>query len=107
MGYPPQFTGMANFQLAFDRLLRSTAKDYKHYYKHLFQAYGATLNEHLRALIDEVKRGVYTPSPPTLVFLPKKSGILRPLTLLAFQDLLLYQAILNVIASQMEAEQTK
>ena len=37
--------------------------------------------------------------------MPKKSGILRPLTLLSFRDLIVYQSIINIIADRMKPEQ--
>jgi hypothetical protein len=63
------------------------------------------LNEYNKELIASIAQGSYRPASSTLVFQPKASGILRPLTLLSFRDLVVYQAIVNVIADKMKPEQ--
>ncbi len=107
MGYPRAFLTLKNFELAFTRIVRSSHLDYKYYYRHLFQSYNIGLSGNLKAIISDIRDGTYRPSRPTLVFLPKKSGILRPLTLLSFTDLIVYQAIANVIADKMRAVQAE
>jgi hypothetical protein len=72
-----------------------------------FSSYNLALRENLSDLIDDVKRGTYAPEKPTVVYQPKKSGILRPLTLLSLQDLIVYQAIVNRIAVAFQSEQKK
>lgn len=105
MAYPRSFLSVHNFRLAFDRIVRSTHKDYKAFYSHLFQSYSVSLDANINVLKDEIMRGSYQPAQPTLVFIPKKSGILRPLTLLSFRDLIVYQAIVNVVAQKMQRVQ--
>ena len=73
----------------------------------MFASYSLSFHENLSCIIHDIKRGAYTPGTPTIVFHPKKSGVLRPLTLLNFRDLIVYQAIVNVVASKMKAEQGK
>jgi hypothetical protein len=105
VGYPRSFLTQKNFELAFSRIVKSSHYDYKYYYRHLFQGYYIGLAENLKAIIFDIRSGTYQPTSPTLVFLPKKSGILRPLTLLSFTDLIVYQAIANVVADKMKAVQ--
>jgi hypothetical protein len=47
---------------------------------------------------DELMRGIYEPTHSTKLLLPKKSGILRPYTILTVEDQIVYQAMVNVIA---------
>src|SRR5690242_21584299 len=105
MPLPPHFLRLSNFQLAFQRLLRGANKDYKLFYTHLFPSYNLALDQHLRDLISDIRNGRFRPDPPTLVFQPKKSGVLRPLTLLSLKDLIVYQALVNEIAVVFEREQ--
>ncbi len=107
MPLPRDFLGIENFRLAFWRIVKSSKKDYKQYYRHSFQSYSLSLDENLTAIITQIRRGVYEPSAPTIVFHPKKSGVLRPLTLLTFKDLIVYQAVVNIVADKMMVVQEK
>ncbi len=107
MALPREFLSLNNFSLAFWRIVKSSKQDYKQYYRHIFPSYSLSLSENLMYLIGDIKRGRYAPDNPTIIFHPKKSGVLRPLTLLSFRDLIVYQAIVNVVASKMRAEQKK
>ena len=107
MALPARFLRLSNFQLAFQRILRGGNKDYKRFYRHLFSSYNLALDDNLRDLIDDVKTGRFHPDPTTLVFQPKKTGVLRPLTLLSLKDLIVYQAIVNEVAIAFEQEQQK
>lgn len=107
MAFPHNFISMANFELAFTRVVRGQNKEYKNLFRHLFPSYQLGLRENLQDLISDIKTGRYQPSPATVVFQPKKSGILRPLRLLTLQDQIVYQAIANVIAIAFKPEQDK
>jgi hypothetical protein len=107
MAYPHSFISMANLDLAFTRVVRGQNKEYKKLFRHLYQSYQLGLQENLQDLINDIKLGRYEPSPATVVFQPKKSGILRPLRLLTLQDQIVYQAIANVIAVAFKPEQDK
>ena len=107
MVLPRSFLNLENFSLAFWRIAKSTKLDYKQYYRHIFSSYSLSLSDNLKFLLGDIKRGTYAPRTPTIVFHPKKSGVLRPLTLLSFRDLIVYQAIVNVIAAKMKVEQKK
>ncbi|MCA9640579.1 MAG: hypothetical protein KC492_07775 [Myxococcales bacterium] len=107
MAYPRQFLSESNFMLAFTRLVRSGNKEYKHYYRHLLQAYGLALEKNLADLRAAIRDGRFRPSRPLVVYQPKKSLILRPLTLLSVTDLIVYQAIANVIAEKFFEEQQR
>jgi hypothetical protein len=56
-------------------------------------------------LIDELRqrllRGFYEPDHSCKLLVPKKSGILRPYTILTVQDQIVYQALVNVVAERM------
>ena len=105
MNLPRDFLRYENFELAFTRIVRGGNKEYKAFYRHLFPSYNLALRENLKDLIEEVRRGTFEPERPTVVYQPKKSGILRPLTLLSLRDLIVYQAIVNRVAVSFEEEQ--
>jgi len=105
MELPRDFLRYDNFELAFTRIVRGGNKEYKAFYRHLFPSFNLALRENLKDLIEELRRGTFEPEKPTVVYQPKKSGILRPLTLLSLRDLIVYQAILNRIAVSFEDEQ--
>jgi hypothetical protein len=107
MDLPRDFLSYNNFDLAFDRIVRGGNKEYKQYYRHLFPSYNLALKENLNDLIGDLRRGTFKPEKPTVVYQPKKSGVLRPLTLLTLSDLIVYQAILNRVAASFEDEQQK
>jgi hypothetical protein len=107
MSYPRAFLRLDNFQLAFTRIVRAGNKEYKQFYRHLFPSYGLSVEQNLNDLISRLKNGSYSPGSPTVVYQPKKSGVLRPLTLLPLEDLIVYQAITNVIAAAFEEDQKK
>lgn len=107
MGYPRKFTKYRNFEIAFLQIARGGNKEYKKFYRHLFPSYNLALKENLDDLIQDIRKGTFEPTTPALVFLPKKSGILRPISLLSLHDLIVYQAIVNVIADKFKEEQNK
>jgi hypothetical protein len=107
MAYPRRFISTGNFDLAFTRVVRGQNKEYKTLFRHLYPSYRLGLGENLQDLIADIKTGRYEPSPATVVFQPKQSGILRPLRLLTLQDQIVYQAIANVIAVAFKPEQDK
>jgi Reverse transcriptase (RNA-dependent DNA polymerase) len=94
-----QFTSLVNFRLAFQRLVRGQNREYRSFFRHLFPSYQIALERNLKNLIEEIRTGRYDPSAATCVFQPKKSGILRPLRLLALEDQIVYQAIINILAN--------
>src|SRR5258708_2972037 len=107
MRLPSKFLSYQNFALAYARIVRGSNKDYKRFYKHQFPSYGLSYKENLLEIIDEIKLGTYEPNAPEVVFQPKKSGILRPITVLSLRDLIVYQAFANYIADKFQSTQEK
>ncbi len=107
MALPSKFTTLANFELAFERLVRGQNRDYKALTRHLYASYQLSLRENLEDLIGEIKSGRYQPSVATSIYQPKKSGVLRPLRILNLQDQIVYQALANFIADAFRADQQK
>jgi hypothetical protein len=107
MAYIAGFLTTDNFELAFQRIVNSGDGEYKNFYRHLLSAYGLALRHNVRVLISDIRSGSYAPSKPTVIYLPKRTGVLRPISLLSVGDLVVYQAIANIIARSFGPEQQK
>lgn len=86
-----------NFELAWRRIRNSsitTTKD-----RLGLKVFSQALDFHIHKLIHDIYEGEYVPQSPSILFLPKKSGRLRPFTLLNMRDRLVYQdqAIGNIL----------
>ena len=84
------FLSVLNFALAFQRIVRGQNTEYKQYYRHALASYNLALKDNLEDLLHNIKVGAYNASPPTVIFSPKPTGVLRPLKLLVIQDLIVY-----------------
>ena len=83
-------------------LLTKTNSDllFKNNFRHIYQAYAMSSDERLEDLRNRLNDNIFQTSPPVKVYLPKKSGALRPYTLLSIEDQIVYQALVNVIANK-------
>lgn len=91
---------LANLELAWSRILTAKNHQHKRMFRHLYYAYEPGRRANLRLLHEKLKGG-WKATHPIRVFMPKKSGLLRPLTLLSLDDQIVLQAIANQIAKQM------
>ena len=91
---------LSNLKKAWARLNSSTQLDYKNHFRHLYNSYGLAIDENLKDLKSRLSKGNYETSHATKLYIPKKSGLLRTLTLLSVEDQLVYQAFANIIASK-------
>jgi hypothetical protein len=99
------FLTKRNFDLAFTRLLTGSNGQYKDFFRHLYSSYDLSRQANLDHLIADIRSGKYSPSTPTMVYMPKASGVLRPLALLCIEDQIVYQAMANVVATTFRREQ--
>jgi hypothetical protein len=93
-----EFLDYNNFYLAFKRLQTVSFDYYKELYKPDLLNYGLDLERNIKATILSIKKGTYSPSEVNKIYLPKPNRLVRPISVLDFQDLLIYQALINVIA---------
>lgn len=87
-----------NFQLAFKRLQTASRNLYKELYYQDLKIFGFFLDQNIESLINEIGQKIFKPEKSYKIFMPKKDNLVRPLSLLKFKDLLVYQALINVIA---------
>ncbi|AOC93645.1 Group II intron-encoded protein LtrA [Flavobacterium anhuiense] len=93
-----QFLTPENFKLAFIRLKTASRNLYKTIYYEDLRTFGLYLDENIDSTIVQIKNEIYKPEKSHKIFIPKKDNLVRPLSILTFIDLLIYQAITNVIA---------
>src|ERR1039458_5885296 len=65
---------------------------YKAYFRELYTAYSTAEDRLLDLLRVRISRGIYEPEAACKIYLPKKSGILRPLSLLAVEAQIAYRS---------------
>ena len=87
-----------NLRLAWKWLATNPEPQFKNYVRHIYRAYSLCLEANLEDLHKRLSNHSYTPQHATKLFFPKKSGILRPYSLLCIEDQVVYQAMINVIA---------
>lgn len=74
---------------------------FKNYFRHIYRTYSLSHEARLRDLRSRLVSHTYFRSPAMKVYVPKKSGILRPLTLLCVEDQIVYQSLVNIVATKL------
>ena len=95
-----------NLKLAWRRIATGRNLQHKRFFRHLYGAYEAGLDANL-ALLHEKLIGGWKATPPMRIYLPKASGLLRPITLLAIEDQIVLQAVANRIAEHISERRRK
>lgn len=92
------FLATENFKLAFKRLQTASRNLYKELYIEDLEIFGFLLEGNIENLIEEIRNNIFEPEKSFKIFLPKKDNLVRPISLLKFKDLLVYQALINIIS---------
>jgi len=90
-----------NLRRAWQWIRSNPDRSYKGYFRQLYSVYATADEALLNNLRTRLNRRVFVPSNAGKVFFPKPSGILRPYTLLAIEDQIVYQALANVVAERL------
>ena len=69
---------LSNLHRAWRWTLTNTASLYKNHFRQIYEAYSVADDKLLDDLRQRLKRGIYEPTDSCKIYLPKKSGILRP-----------------------------
>lgn len=86
-----------NLELAWTRIQTGSNYSYKYLCEKIFTAFSWNLSKNLSLLSREIEDRVYKPSKASKYYLPKESGLVRPITVLSVKDQIYYQAIVNLI----------
>lgn len=98
------FLSKKNFELAFKRLQTAPRNLYKEIYSEDLRIFGFSLERNIEAFVYEISEGIFTPAKSFRIFQPKRNNLVRPISLLKFKDLLIYQSIVNIIAESVYEE---
>jgi retron-type reverse transcriptase len=93
-----QLISHTNLELAWRRITTGVNQQQKRYFRELYYAYEIAIDANLKDLRLRLKGGSYFPQAPTRLYIPKPSGLQRPLTLLSIEDQIILQAIANLFA---------
>lgn len=95
-----RFLNIENFRLAFIRLKTAQRNLYKSIYYPDLKIFEVFLEDNLTTLIRQIASNTYTPEQSHKIFIPKKNLLVRPLSMLKLTDLIVFQAIVNIIADE-------
>lgn len=97
MNYWKKYLSFDNFILAWRRINTGLNVNYKRFFREAYLTYEVSLSSNIKNLIKRIKNDVYEPHQPDKIFIPKPSGLQRPITLLSIEDQIIWQAIANVL----------
>lgn len=89
-----------NIRLAWIRTLSGENADYRNLQRVEIESFGWAEDDNLIHLQSEFHGNTFSPSTATKIYIPKLSGLLRPITVLRIRDTIIYQAIANVVAEK-------
>ncbi|WFU73831.1 RNA-directed DNA polymerase [Bradyrhizobium sp. CB2312] len=98
---------MAGFSQVFDQgnllrayrwILSNPEPFFKGHFRAAYSDYALSSEANLKFLKRQISQERFTPTPASKLYLPKTSGILRPISLLTVNDQIAYQAVANLVA---------
>lgn len=92
---------MNNLRLSWRRINTGRNLQYKRFYRDLYLVYEGAADDNLKDLHKRLKSKVWVPSHAPRVYLPKPSGLQRPISLLSIEDQIVLQSIANVFAKKL------
>jgi len=99
-----QLAKIENLHLAWNRILSAGNGKYKKYFRDMYNTYDLSLDENLKHLNERIIGGSYKPQPPVMIYEPKSSGLVRPISLMTIEDQIILQAIANLYANKFSEE---
>jgi len=93
-----------NLELAWRRVTTARNYAYKRFSRDVFHVYELAVVENLKDLHHRLAGNSYTPLPPERIFVPKKSGLQRGISLLHVEDQIVYQAVANIVAEKVREQ---
>jgi len=90
-----------NLKLAWRRINTGRNLQYKRFFRESYLVYESAVDDHLKELHKALVAKAWQPSHATRIYLPKPSGLQRPLSLLAIEDQIVLQTIANRFATKL------
>ena len=97
-----QLASKKNLELAWRRITTGGNQQYKRFYRPIYYAYEVALDANLADLRQRLLGGAFKPQHPERIYVPKASGLHRPLALLNIEDQVVLQAFANLAAKRMQ-----
>jgi len=89
-----------NLRLAWRRINTASNLQHKRFFREAYLVYEASLDQNLKALHQSLLNKAWRATHVTRIYLPKPSGLQRPITLLGIEDQILLQAFANCVADK-------
>lgn len=99
-----QLASKKNLELAWRRITTGGNYQYKGFYRPIYYAYEVALEQNLEDLRQRLLGGTFEARHPERIYVPKATGLHRPLALLAVEDQILLQAFANLAAQRMQTK---
>ncbi len=96
-----------NLLLALRRITSSSDARYKAIFRHILEAYELSFDKNIEDLQRRLANGEYIAQPPIRFYVPKSSGLQRPITLLSIEDQIVFQALANLFAEKVREKRNK
>jgi len=96
-----------NLKLAWRRINTGRNLQYKRFYREFYLVYESAAEENLRELHKKLMARAWKPNYAKRVYLPKPSGLQRPISLLGIEDQILLQAVANLFAKKLYTKRQK
>ena len=87
-----------NLVRAYKWIMSNPQPYYKGHFRNAYADYALSSDANLKFLRRQISQERYSPTQASKLYLPKPSGLLRPISLLTVDDQITYQAIANIIA---------
>ena len=101
-----QLASKKNLALAWRRITTGGNFQYKRFYRPIYYAYEVALDHNLRDLRQRLIGGSFKAKHPERIYVPKASGLHRPLALLTIEDQIVLQAFANLAAKRMQKKRS-
>lgn len=99
-----QLASRKNLELAWRRITTGGNYQYKRLYRSVYYAYEVALTQNLNDLRQRLLGGAFEARHPERIYVPKSSGLHRPLALLNIEDQIVLQAFANLAAKRMQKQ---
>ena len=96
-----EFRGRPNLERAWRWIRSNPDPTYKRYCGDMYSRFAVADDLIIDDLHDRLRREIYEPKHSCKLLIPKKSGILRPYTILTVEDQIVYQGLVNIIAERL------
>ncbi len=102
-----QLVSKRNLDQSWRRITTGGNYQYKRLFRPIYYAYEVALEANLKDLRQRLLGGAFEPRHPERIYVPKASGLHRPLALLHIEDQIVLQAFANLAATRMQKQRAR